>query len=468
MSGLLTPAGLLVLLALAAGGLFFIRFEPLLQRVFSPFQVNQGEAVNVEFALDLLRDGTLYPDPARGPYLYAAYPPLFPLLQSFLLKYSVNPWVPARLIAFGGYLGCTATLLFWGWFRWERVGAVGLAFLFLLSPTWAFWGTMARVDSFMIFIEFLAFLILLSVESKRADGQQVGAGLLTAIAVGLKQNAVLLVLAYGITCFREKRPRDFALFGLGLLPPLFLFFGYWEIKTSGLFLKYTFSWTALGYDPELLFHYLRTSFALECAWLVVIGLLSFWNSSQAPLLRTQWMVSSFWVLGLGRQGAAENYYLEFVLFTFFLMGESFLGKGSMAYKGEGRAKRFWVMGCLLGLVLMALRPWPKPPAEVECQMKAKALGYYQDPGEVLGVDLDLSLMAGKRIWIQPLEYTRMVGNGSWSTEPLLRDIRAKKFSMVELYDIPEQYLLPGSVVEEIERNYQVRFRDFTRKWYVRR
>jgi hypothetical protein len=101
-------------------------------------------------------------------------------------------------------------------------------------------------------------------------------------------------------------------------------------------------------------------------------------------------------------------------------------------------------------------------------MKAQILPLYEREGECLSLDLDLPLTAGKKIWIQPVEYTALVSKGIWSPEPLVRDIHAGKFSLIELYDIPQQYLLPPAVVDEIERSYRLWGKAFGRKWYIRR
>ena len=95
-----------------------------------------------------------------------------------------------------------------------------------------------------------------------------------------------------------------------------------------------------------------------------------------------------------------------------------------------------------------------------------AIEIYAQPGEHLALDLDLPLMAGKRLWVQPAEYTAMVDQGIWSAEPLLKEIRTKKYSTIELYDIPRQYLLPDQVVEEIMRNYHMGIRKYGRLWMV--
>ena len=120
----------------------------------------------------------------------------------------------------------------------------------------------------------------------------------------------------------------------------------------------------------------------------------------------------------------------------------------------------------LGVFFFQVRPWPTVPADEVVQMKGQALKEFQVPGEVLALDMDLALMAGKKIWLQPMEYTRMVESGAWSDKYLLRDIREKKYSIIEIYDLPEQYLLTRAVQEGILKNYTIRSRKYGRLWLV--
>lgn len=461
-----------ILLAFLCLGLFLAGSPALVGRVHCPFQVNQGEAINVEFARNLKGGVSLYHDPSTGPYLYAAYPPLFPWLESMLMKFVQGPWFPGRLLALAGYCGCALAFVYSAWRRWGAWSALTLGSIFLLSPTWAAWGTMVRADSLMIFLEFLAFLLLLKA-SERASTKKhrapiwtlLAAGSLTALALMVKQNAVLLVLAYALYCFKERKGRDFLLYSLAALLPPAALLAILQGMTGGWFLKYILWWAPLGYQPALLAHYLTTSFLPECGWILAGAALA-WPFTKG-LARYQAALSLTWVLGLGRQGAAENYYLEFILFGLFLIGEGWTSAWGRAwsFKTGGRPVLRSLL-VVLGLASFSFcgKPWPSSPSIEEQRMKADAAKIYLSPGEHLALDLDLPLLAGKRIWLQPLEYTWMVGKGLWSEEPLLNDIREKKFSTIEFYDIPEQYLLPPGVVGEIEKNYHPFLRQYGRIW----
>jgi hypothetical protein len=215
-------------------------------------------------------------------------------------------------------------------------------------------------------------------------------------------------------------------------------------------------------------HYLSKSFLPECGWLLGAVLLTWWFRKTSPLSKCQAALSLLWVLGLGRETGAENYYLEFILYGIYFLGEGWLSREQTGYgKGSGRIKNPEILLMALltaGLASFGFREWPHAPPAGEMSMKGEMLEIYRLPGEHLALDLDLPLMAGKRLWIQPAEYCALVNKGFWSEEPLLGDICSKKFSTIELYDIPQQYLLPPRVVEEIKKNYYVAERKYGRLW----
>ncbi len=460
-------------LALLSAALFLAGSRNLFVRLFCPFQVNQGEAINVEYAR-LLFEGTLYQDPSQGPFIHPTYPPLFLLLQKIVQMILPGPWLPGRFLAFLGYGGCGVLLLLWGWRHWDKKAATALALLFLLSPTWAAWGTMVRADTMAIFLEFGAFLLLTHVETSsriKNGGEKilVLAGLITAVAILCKQNAAILLLAYGLCCVIQREMRRLLIFTASTVMPVLLVFWYFQASSHGFFLKEIGPWLAYGYEPEILFNFLKNNFVPENGWLLA-GVAASWAIRETSLLsRCQMLGVTLTLLELGRKTGAENYYLEFVLYGFFFLGEAWLKPTGKKTGIRWFLSKGWLAVLLLvGFACFNQRPWPSLPSREEMAMKQKAAEIYSRPGEHLALDPDLPLMAGKHLWLQPAEYTALVTKGYITPEPLIDDIRAGKFSTIELYDIPRQYLLPQAVVDEVSRSYQVSLRAFGRVWYVPR
>ncbi len=451
-------------------------------RVKFPLQVGQGEAINVEFALTLLRGQSLYHDPSQAPYLYSAYPPLYPWLQSLLMKFTQNIWLPGRLLAFTGYLGCGSLIFFWGKGRWGWPLALLLSSLFGLFPTWALWGTMDRCDAFYLLLHFSAFLLLYGddlQDAKDGSGNYRRAwliplaGILAAFAILTKQNALTLPLVYGIYCLSKRQWKKIFIFLFFSLLPTGAVFYFEDWKSGGAFLKHIFLWLDTGINGENLGYYLFHLFLKEGGVLLAIAALLLCFKRPVRLLLLQVFFSFLSLLLLARAMSAENYFMEFLLYGIFFIGEGLVAparedsKGFRSFRTSIPITLFCYL--LLGALYASLSHmrWPNLPSGPEINMKYDAaVEIYAKPGEHLALDLDLPLMAGKRIWVQPGEYTAMVAKGLWSAEPLLEEIRAKKYSTIELYDIPRQYLLPDLVVEEILKNYHVSIRRFGRLWLV--
>lgn len=451
-------------------------------RVKFPLQVGQGEAANVEYSLNLLRGLPLYPNPEQGPYLYVAYPPLYPWLQSFLLVFIHNPWLPGRLLAFSGYVGCGLLIFLWGKKRWGLPLALLLSGFFGIFPTWALWGTMDRCDTFFLLVYFSAFLLLLKDELQNSrDAREEGrpgaaiawAGVLSALAILTKQNGFELWVVYGIFCLTGGRWKKFAFFILFSLPWVAAVYGWEQWRSGGFFFKNAFLWLDTGLRLDNFTYFLLHPFLREGWALVAVLTFLLTQKNFNRLLQWQFLFSIISLFSLARTTSAENYFLEFFLFGIFLAGEGLAASDRVTGSKKSGLIKFtwpaWVYFAFFVLLFASLNymRWPNLPTASMINMKYEcAAEIYNRSGEHLALDLDLPLMAGKRIWIQPAEYTAMVEKGIWSPEPLLRDIRGKKYSTIELYDIPRQYLLPQVVVDEIGRSYRVYLTAFGRKWYI--
>ena len=441
-------------------------------RLFCPVQVQQTEAYMVDRAFRFFRSESLYPDPAQGgPYLFTAYPPLFFFAQACLLKWIGGIWLAGRSLAVMGYLGCGALLMVWGWKRWGTVGTLFTAGLFLLSPTWATWGSMVRPDTLSLFFHLAAFLILFKDSLENSDRQSgvsrlVLAGILAAVAVGLKQTSLTLWLAYGFYTVAGKHWRKLGWFLLGAVPPFMVLVVGEEWSTHGMFLKFTALWLDTGYDLKTLFYFFFHGFLREAGWLVIgVVVIRYWRIPN-PLLKWQVLFSVLQLLSLGRNGGAENYWLEF-----WLYGILFIAEGIWLLPSpKTSAVPNWFPFLLAPAAILSslMYPWPQVPSDQTVQMKLEASKYYKIPGDYLALDLDLPLMGGKPIYYQPVEYQYLFLKDRWKLDPLLADIRTGKFVSIELYDIPTQYLLPDRVVKEIETDYRLAWKAYGRRWYVPR
>ena len=443
----------------------------------------------VEFGRIISQGRPIYSGISDGPYYFIPYMPLFLVVQGWGMKFFQDPWFFGRCLALVGYLGCAVLLGAWGFRRWNFWATSVLVFLFLLSPTCAAWGSTVRADTTYLFIHFSAFLILAKV-SEKEEGKKKGrtnaaalmaAGFLTAIAILVKQTAVTLIVAYFFYACLKKRWQNLFFFLPCALVPVVMTVLYLQLSSAGIFLKDTFFWAPFGYDFHLLRFFLVRSFWPECGWLAAAVLLTFLHGRASDWPKFQVVFSVFWLLGLGRLTSAENYYMEFILYGIYFLGEGWFRKtktDSFKIRTKGRGETFkkdriisrWAIIGLMGIgfVSLSFLPWPAPPSPEVCEMKRESLKFFQIPGDYLALDMDLPLMAGRRIWIPPLAFTHLVQKGLWSPDPLIQDIKNHKFKLIELYDIPQQYLLPPLVDGEIQKDYRVISNQYGRRWYVPR
>lgn len=444
------------------------------QRLVSPVQLSQSDAINVERALILLRGDPLYPDSSQGgPYLYTAYPPLFFWLESGLLKiFHTNIWMPGRFLAYAGYIGSGFLLLCWGWKKWGFHQGFFAGLTLLICPSWVLWGTLDRCDTLSVFLGLAAFLILYRQElgekapPKASMTPVLFAGLILFAAVLVKQSAITLVPAYGIYCLYKRYWKRLSWFLGASLIPLTAFTLFENARTQGLYWKHTVVWLNYGYHTAILWDWLKGDFLSECGFLMAaLGILMVLKKVH-PLVWIRLVFSAFSLVSLGRVGGSSNYWLEFFLLLLFTVGE---GIWDSPWKKFSRSSwafpaLCFVLVCFILNFNHALQtPRPQAPGLEVYAMKKEVLPLY-GPGEHLAVDSDLPLMAGKKIWIEPMEYTAMVEKGFWKTESLIREIRNKKFDTIELYDLPRQYLLPQPVVDEINLDYHPVLKKYGRVW----
>jgi hypothetical protein len=446
-----------------------LKAPALWERLSSPAQVQQEEAVNLEFGRMVLAGQSIYPDIRQnGPYIHPSYPPLYPTLLSFFMRFVPGPWWPGRLPAFIGYLACGILLAGYGWRRWGPAIALSMAGLLWLFPTWRTWGSMARMDTLLSMVDFLAFLWVLNLSERpikkrgRIEWGWWTAGFLNAAALAMKPSACTVTLAVFFFLLSEKRFRELMVFLSAALIPVAILSVYFQCATHGLYLMHTLKWAATGFDWRFLWTELAGPFFKEAFWLIVAGLFFLFFKPMTGILKWQMLFSALWIFALCREGSAENYYMEFLLYGLFWLGEGW----SSHQVFPPRIRPFLITAPLLGLLCLAFLPGPRIPSEEEITQKDQILPLYAAPGESLSLDTDLPYLAGKGMEYQYSGLMPMAREGLWDPAPLIQDIRNHKFTTIELYDIPEQFLLPQTVAQAVEQNYHVTLKAYGRRWYL--
>jgi len=458
------------LFACAALLLLLSHVPVLYQRIHCAFQLQQDEAYNLELGRILLKGETLYQDIRVGGPYNTSYTIGFPFLLSLSMRIFQGLWLPGRILSLVGYLVCGILFLLWGWKRWGPSKALGMASLFWLFPTWESWGTMARMDALMLSFNFASFFLVSSQithasKSNETDSWKVlsAAGLLNASAILMKPTAISLTLAVLLTGLLYRKWRALLIFLASLMVPYLAVTLYEQWNTGGYYLLCTFRWMARGFHWEYLWAFLKGPFLPEGGWLLA-GVLAVLALRKIPvLLACQVVISIFAMSSLARESAAENYYMEFLIYGLLTIGEGFFIAAPRLIRGRSFPAPVLMT---LGLALLAVQPLPRLPSQEEMADKAAVLTIYQEPGDHLAIDADLPYMAGKRVWYQSSGVMPLVHNGLWDAEPLVEDVENRRFSTIEMYDLPDQYLLPENVVAAVLKYYQPAVKKFGRVWYV--
>ncbi|HUO58213.1 MAG TPA: glycosyltransferase family 39 protein [bacterium] len=434
-------------------------------RLQSPVQVQQEEAINLEFGRIFTRGDNLYPDIRQGgPYLHPSYPPLYPFLLSLWMKFLPGPWLPGRLPAFFGYLACGILLAAWGWRRWGWAPSLVMAGFLWVLPTWLAWGSMARMDCLLCAVNFLAFWVIWRMEAgtspRNSNRHWLMGGLLNGLALLLKPTAGSLTLAMSGYALGRRQGKALALFLASSLAPLLLVTVYFQWKTGGMYLTQTIRWAATGFHADLLWGYVKGSLLSEYGSILAGLFLVLAMGEIPPLLKWQMAFATLGLLTLAREGAAENYYMEFTLYGLLVLGEGFFRAGTGLAEKFPRTAALYLAFTAASFFLPAS---PRVPDAAEVSQKLESARLYT-AGDYLALDPDLPYLAGQKIWYQYSGLIPLYTNWLWNPEPLVRDIRDKKFKSVELYDIPHQYLLPAKTEEAIWQNYHVTLRKYGRVW----
>jgi hypothetical protein len=101
------------------------------------------------------------------------------------------------------------------------------------------------------------------------------------------------------------------------------------------------------------------------------------------------------------------------------------------------------------LPLWRLDPWATPPQRLRTAHRTDYLAapspHQLDaarqaeryvaavPGDILGEEMDFTVTTGRRIYVQPFEFSQQARQGWWDQGPLLEDIRRGHFGVVVLH-----------------------------------
>ena len=159
-----------------------------------------------------------------------------------------------------------------------------------------------------------------------------------------------------------------------------------------------------------------------------------WGALARPLRAVPLLVTAIWLL----VGLQQAFHVPFTWAAGTEAAGARLGGPAQLF-----ARLRWTR-----LPLWRLDPWAAPPAELPAYYRrpyrenpsatdretaARAHEYMARlPEDVLGEEMSFTVTTGKRIYLQPFEFTQLAEQGEWDQRPLLDDIRRGSFTAVVL------------------------------------
>jgi hypothetical protein len=475
-----------------------------------PYDLDQGEAYDVNSGWLLAQARPIYTDNLGYPYYSSNYPPLYSLILAWVIDAAGPSLAAGRLLsAAATLLAALVIAVVVGWRTGDGLAALtagllfvasnyvfhttplarvnGLALLFAVAglaccaawergqdgrPSWL---TAAgqhrslgsapnrggqslslsaakecrapRLASRLIWLAGAAVCFLLALYTKQTTIDAVGAGLL---AVALRDLRVGLIVGLVV----------------GLVGGLVLLLV--NAASGGAFWLNVVVGNVNPFDPKQAFDYYRNFLELH---LVIVGLAG-WQVVRAVRARhlgpfeLYWLLSLALAISVGKWGAGESYFLAPVAASAVLAGQ---GIAQLRQRSEIRPMLLAAIGGLLLLqaVLFAHGPLyrlgpifadrgaqasvlSRWPGEAEVKAAAELTDTLKRAdGPVLVEDPSYGLAVGKEIVGNATHLRNLYQAGVWSADGLVADLRERRFSWVVL----NAELYPEPVLEAIGRYY---------------
>jgi len=455
------PAGVLLLVLMAAAGLFVtdgarvIRF---------PYPMDYGEGPLLEQTLRLGRLESLYrADLAAPPYTVSNYPPVYPLVLSPLGRL----WGPAfwygRLLS---WLSVVAAAAFVGLILHvltrDRLAAVIGGLVLLGFPPVAYWSSLYRVDAVALALSLGGIWMVV----RRPAGRLTvpAAALLLVAAIYTRQSygvaAPLAACVWLGQATSWRQALGLAALTGGLGTGLFLAL---ELATGGGFSFNIVSANLNAYQAGSLAQYLTDVWTLMPLALTAVAVFLF----LAPWFRVpSWRLVAPYVLGavisgltIGKIGSNVNYLIELGAGVSLSIG------AVLAWQRPRRAVHAAVALLLaLDLALVVLASPYRTVTHVRLKQQEEARHLlevvHRAPGIVLAdEDMGLLPLDGRPIFFQPFEMTQLARAGRWDQRGFIGEIERQAFAAILIYRIPEVPLHRQRWTDEmlgaIERRYVV-------------
>jgi len=439
------------------------------QSLACPVQLDYGEGAILQLALRVAHGQELYPPFGTGyPYLVASYDPLYYVLCALGVRVTGPSFLFGRLVSLTSALavaGC-AGLIVWHKTR-HRFASLLTAGQILAMPHFLVWSALMRVDMLALGLAMSGYYLYL--RSRRAVAVP-----LFSLAALTRRTAVAAMLASVWREARESGPKA----ALRLLAA--------QLFLIAVLIATAMWWTRGGMYRQLSVH---TASSLDMAWtwhqlgvlmhylywlwpvgFVVTAAGAAWCASRREHrdLLVFFALTCLVLLTGGRIGAGVNYLLEPLAVGAVMAGVLW---GDLAPKASRARPLLMLLGGAIALQMVWLdlhmegaisriRPSAMGAAHVVERLRSA-------PGPVLCEDTGLIELAGKETPLQPFEFTQLARRRIIDPEPVYREVRSGRFSLIVLrfnpYDITthrpgedwEEERWPDGIISNLLQSYRL-------------
>jgi hypothetical protein len=415
--------------------------------VQSPVEAMYGESILYDQAARLIHGEALYQALDRPPFTVAAYTPLYYALVAPLQRLDAPPFLPGRVLSMGA--GLVATILA-GWVAVRRTGDwragpfAGLLFVAFGFPGDFPWFALYKEDLLGVALSLGALAVLETGSDRR---RALSAGALAGLAFLTKQTLFAVSVAGFVwLCFRNRQSAVVFAAAAGIvgIGPCVLL-----ALSDPAFLDNTIRANVNPTGIAILRANLDTLVRFQGA-IVVLALLPLlsgalpWRRWLDDPLVLFWLFSALLLpVGLSKVGSNTNYWIDWAAVSAVLCTSSVW----MLVIGNGGLPVARVLAAV-GLVAVLVSPAWLPPPVLNLQTvldraqqpdERQALEFAQvlervrrEPRGVYSEPLDIVVLAGREILLEPFIFSILNLEGQWDARPAIRQVCSGQIGLLVL------------------------------------
>jgi hypothetical protein len=424
-----------------------------------PFDLDYGEGYVLNDALRLARGEQIYVDLQQFPMVRSPYPPLFPLVWSWLVGLTGPSFLLGRALSVAA-LAAICALTAWNAHR-VRAGLwppVLVAPAIVAAAPFVYqWAGYARVD--LLALLFATAGVLTAQWGRGWRWLLVSAALCT-LALWTKQTTLTAALAVGVALMRRDWRHGLG-FGLAVALPSLAAYAALDLSTHGEFTHHVILGNASNpFSPLRAFAYLLIFGLLDLPLLAG----SMWWVRKAGLqpVAVYVVLAILGAVSTGNSGSSINYLLEPIIACSLVL----------PFAWRALPPHLVQLGPLLACTQLAMfLHWPNtfgtdylqvgphgrtPTAEDYAVGTALDAVVQAEPGAVIAEPAGFALRNGRPVYLQPIDLRAEQLKGRWDSGPLVRALSTGEFPLV----ITAYNLLPSDAEQVLARQF-VQSADFS-------